>query len=320
MLLIVSEKPSVGRAISSVVGANTEKKGYNEGSGYIVSWCVGHLVGLKYPNDYGNGWVTPHSVGRCHEVTEGTGASWADKWSFSQLPMIPDKWLFKVTDSTKAQYNVLKNLMNSDSVTEIICATDADREGESIFRYVYNMARCHKPVNRLWISSLEESAIRQALKNMKPMSAYDNLFSAGYATVFETIAVKNDEDKKAVYEALDNLWQKGSVLIGLSEVAKATGIPYNTLKSLDYETQQTLVYEYMMDSSQIERFYEVTNKDLAVIELDKVAKLFSVPVRELRKLPLNIQEHICGAYTMEYDSDSTNTELIDNIREMIANA
>ncbi len=161
MILIVGEKPSVSRAISSVIGANTAKKGYTEGNGYIISWCVGHLVGLKYPNDYGNGWD--------------------HKWSFSQLPMIPDKWLFKVTDSSKAQYNVLKNLMNSDSVTEIICATDADREGECIFRYVYNMARCRKPVKRLWVSSLEDSSIRQALKNMKPMSAYDNLFSAGYA-------------------------------------------------------------------------------------------------------------------------------------------
>ncbi len=152
------------------------------------------------------------------------------------------------------------------------------------------------------------------------ISAMDDEIKNSMTAVFETIAVKNDEDKKAVYEALDNLWQKGSVLLGLSEVAKATGIPHNTLKNLDYETQQTLVYEYMMDSSQIERFYEVTNKALAVIELDKVAKLLSVPVRELRKLPLNIQERICGAYTMEYDKDSTNTELIDELREMIANA
>lgn len=160
-ILIVGEKPSVSRAISSVVGADATKKGYTEGNGYIVSWCVGHLVGLKFPNDYGNGWN--------------------QKWSFSQLPMIPDNWLFQITDSTKAQYNLLKNLMNKDEVTEIICATDADREGECIFRYVYNMARCRKPVKRLWVSSLEESAIRKALSNMKPMSAYDNLFNAGYA-------------------------------------------------------------------------------------------------------------------------------------------
>ena len=160
-ILIVGEKPSVSRAISAVVGASSAHKGYTKGNGYIVSWCVGHLVGLKYPNDYGNGWD--------------------QKWSFSQLPMIPDSWLFHVTDSTKAQYDLLKNLMNKDEVTEIICATDADREGECIFRYVYNMARCRKPVKRLWISSLEESAIRKALSNMKPMSAYDNLFNAGYA-------------------------------------------------------------------------------------------------------------------------------------------
>lgn len=160
-ILIVGEKPSVSRAISAVVGASSAHKGYTEGNGYIVSWCVGHLVGLKFPNDYGNGWE--------------------QKWSFSQLPMIPDSWLFHVTDSTKAQYDLLKNLMNKDEVTEIICATDADREGECIFRYVYNMANCKKPVKRLWVSSLEESAIRKALTTMKPMSAYDNLFNAGYA-------------------------------------------------------------------------------------------------------------------------------------------
>lgn len=160
-ILIISEKPSVGRAVSSVVGAKTTKKGYIEGNGYIVSWCVGHLVGLKYPNDYGNGWQ--------------------DKWSFSQLPMIPDKWLFKVTESTKEQYDILKNLMDRNDVTEIICATDADREGECIMRYVYNMLGCHKPVKRLWVSSLEESAIRSALSKMKPMSHYDNLFAAGFS-------------------------------------------------------------------------------------------------------------------------------------------
>ena len=160
-ILIIGEKPSVSRAISAVVGASSTKKGYTEGNGYIVSWCVGHLVGLKYPNDYGNGWD--------------------QKWSFSQLPMIPENWQFQVTDSTKAQYNLLKNLMNRVDVSEIICATDADREGECIFRYVYNMANCKKPVKRLWVSSLEESAIRKALTTMKPMSAYDNLFNAGYA-------------------------------------------------------------------------------------------------------------------------------------------
>lgn len=161
MILILAEKPSVGRALSSVVGANKTNKGYIEGGGYIVSWCVGHLVGLKNPNEY--------------------GCDWEQRWSFSQLPMIPDSWQFKVTESTKEQFGIVKALMGRDDVTEIICATDADREGECIFRYVYQMARCRKPVKRLWVSSLEESAIRQALATMKPMSDYDNLFYAGFS-------------------------------------------------------------------------------------------------------------------------------------------
>ena len=160
-ILIIAEKPSVARGICSVVKADSKKKGYIEGNNYLVSWCLGHLVGLKYPNDYGNGWQ--------------------DKWSFSQLPMIPEKWLFKITESTKEQFEVLKDLMSRGDVTEIICATDADREGECIFRYVYNMVGCRKPVKRLWVSSLEESAICKALQNMKPMSDYDNLFSAGFS-------------------------------------------------------------------------------------------------------------------------------------------
>lgn len=99
-ILIIGEKPNVGKAISSVVGADKVRKGYIEGNGYIVSWCVGHLVGLMFPNDYGNGWD--------------------QKWSFAQLPMIPDKWQFTVTDKTRGQFNLLKSLMNRDDISEII--------------------------------------------------------------------------------------------------------------------------------------------------------------------------------------------------------
>ena len=221
-ILIVGEKPSVSRAISSVVGANATKKGYTEGNGYIVSWCVGHLVGLKFPNDYGNGWN--------------------QKWSFSQLPMIPDNWLFQITDSTKAQYNLLKNLMNKDEVTEIICATDADREGECIFRYVYNMARCRKPVKRLWISSLEESAIRKALSNMKPMSAYDNLFNAGYARARADWLVGMNGSR------LFSVRYDGKLNIGRVQTDKApklydlTTLQREANKAFGYTAQQTLDY------------------------------------------------------------------------------
>ena len=145
------------------------------------------------------------------------------------------------------------------------------------------------------------------------ISAMDDEIRNSMTAVLET-----PKDKKAVYDILDDLWQKGSVYVELHEVSKATGIPYATLKHLDYETQQTIVYEFMMETSQTDRIYQLTNKALSVMELDKVAKLIAVPVRELRKLPTKMQERICGAYAMEYDRDSTNTELIDHIREMIA--
>lgn len=160
MILVIGEKPSVSKELAKVLGANKKINGYIEGNGYIVSWCFGHLVGLKYPNDYSE--------------------KWADKWSFEQLPMIPTEWKFSITKNTKAQYDILKDLMSRSDVSEIICATDADREGEAIFRYVYNMVKCRKPVKRLWVSSLEESAIKSALSKMKSGEEYNNLFQAAF--------------------------------------------------------------------------------------------------------------------------------------------
>lgn len=161
MKLIIAEKPSVARGIYPVLQANTKKNGYMEGNGYLVSWCFGHLVGLQYPNDYGNGWE--------------------QIWSFSQLPMIPETWKFKIAESSQEQFDILKKLMEREDVTEIICATDADREGECIFRYVYNLAGCRKPVKRLWVSSLEESAIKEGFANLKDGCEYDSLYAAGYS-------------------------------------------------------------------------------------------------------------------------------------------
>lgn len=161
MKLVIAEKPSVARAIAPVLGATKKQEGYTEGNGYIVSWCYGHLVGLQYPNDY------------CDK--------WAEKpWSFSQLPMIPDNWKFSVTESSKEQFKILKDLLNDSKVDEVVCATDADREGECIFRYVYNLSGSRKPVKRLWVSSLEETAIKDGFAKMKDGSEYDNLFYAGF--------------------------------------------------------------------------------------------------------------------------------------------
>ena len=140
MELIITEKPSVARAIAEVVGATERQNGYLQGKGFLVSWCVGHLVELALPEVY--------------------DAKYA-RWRYTDLPIIPEKWQYTVTAETKKQFDILKALMNDPRVTGIICATDAGREGELIFRLVYQMAQCRKSVRRLWISSMEESAIRE---------------------------------------------------------------------------------------------------------------------------------------------------------------
>lgn len=159
-LLIIAEKPSVAKGIADVVGATQRTDTHFIGNGYMVSWCYGHLVSLYMPNDYEE-------------------SNWQDTWSLSQLPMIPEKWKLKVKEDAKKQFFALKKLMSE--CDEIICATDADREGECIFRYVYNLSGCRKTVKRLWVSSLEETAILQGLRSMKLMSNYDSLFAAGFS-------------------------------------------------------------------------------------------------------------------------------------------
>ena len=160
MKLIIAEKPSVGRTLGAVLGVNNKNNGYLEGNGYIISWCIGHLVGLANPDVYDEKYA---------------------KWNMSDLPIIPEQWRLVISKSTVDQYKVLKKLMHDEKVDELICATDAGREGECIFRYVYNLASCKKPVKRLWTSSLEEKALLKALEDLKPINLYDNLFKAGFA-------------------------------------------------------------------------------------------------------------------------------------------
>lgn len=160
MKLIIAEKPSVGRTLGAVLGVNNKNNGYLEGNGYIISWCIGHLVGLANPDVYDEKYA---------------------KWNMSDLPIIPEQWRLVISKSTVEQYKVLKSLMHDEKVDELICATDAGREGECIFRYVYNLASCKKPVKRLWTSSLEEKALLKALEDLKPINLYDNLFKAGFA-------------------------------------------------------------------------------------------------------------------------------------------
>ena len=155
--LIITEKPSVARTISKVLGATARRDGYLEGGGYLISWCVGHLVELAPPGAY-----DPR----------------LERWDRADLPILPERWQYLVSSSTKKQFDVLCKLMHRADVDRIVCATDAGREGELIFRLVYHQCGCRKPVSRLWISSMEDAAIRAGFANLKPSTEYDSLYKA----------------------------------------------------------------------------------------------------------------------------------------------
>jgi DNA topoisomerase III len=154
---VVAEKPSVGRDLANALGATRRGDGTLSGNGYVVTWAIGHLVGLAEP--------------------EGIRPEWK-RWRREDLPMLPERWPLTVFDATRDQFEVVKRVLNAPDVTSVICATDAGREGELIFRLIYEAAGCRRPVSRLWISSLTESAIREGLRRLKPATEYDNLANA----------------------------------------------------------------------------------------------------------------------------------------------
>ena len=156
-ILVVTEKPSVAQSIAKVIGAVEKQDGYLEGNGYLVSWCVGHLVELVAADSYDPRY---------------------SKWTIEDLPILPKPWKFTVTKETKAQFDTLKKLMMRTDVEELIEATDAGREGELIFRLVYEQAGCRKPFKRLWISSMEDAAVRKGFAELRPGSDYDRLYQA----------------------------------------------------------------------------------------------------------------------------------------------
>ena len=162
MKLVIAEKPSVGNSIAKVIGANKRRgDGFTEGNGYIVSWCFGHLVALSSPEEYDKRYCKP--------------------WKFENLPILPEEFRWTVAESTAPQFEILKALMLRDDVDELICATDAEREGECVFRYVYYQAGCTKPFKRLWISSMTDEAIRDGFNDLRDGSEYDALYRSGLA-------------------------------------------------------------------------------------------------------------------------------------------
>ncbi len=155
--LIITEKPSVAKDIAKVLGVTKRKNGYFEGNGYKITWCVGHLVGLSYPEDYDQK---------------------LKMWRVDTLPIIPNKMIYKVLPNTMDQFNIINNLINDDSTDSLICATDSGREGELIFRLVYRMAKTKKSFERLWISSQTDQAIVEGFENLKPGADYNPLFNS----------------------------------------------------------------------------------------------------------------------------------------------
>ena len=155
--LVIAEKPSVARSIAAVIGAAEKQNGYWQGGGYLVSWCIGHLVSFAEAGQYDEKYC---------------------KWRYEDLPILPQPWQFIVPDEKKQQFEVLRALLNRPDVDSVTAATDASREGELIFRFVYQMAGCTKPVKRLWISSMEDAAIREGFANLYPDSDYDALYQS----------------------------------------------------------------------------------------------------------------------------------------------
>ena len=160
MKLVIAEKPSVALSISKIIGAKNKKDGYYEGNGYRVSWCVGHLIQMANPDAYDEKYA---------------------KWNIDDLPIIPSEYQYDVAKATKKQFNTLKKLMNDKEIDTVINACDAGREGEAIFRLVYLQASCKKKMKRLWISSMEDSAIKDGFDNLKDGKDYDNLFESAQA-------------------------------------------------------------------------------------------------------------------------------------------
>ena len=157
MKLVIAEKPSVANSLAAGLGATTRKDGYLEGGGWLVSWCLGHLAGLADAATYNPDYA---------------------KWRYDDLPILPETWRFTIAKDKRDQFDVLRTLLRREDVTEVVNACDAGREGELIFRTVYCLAGCTKPIRRLWISSMEDSAIREGFANLRPGTDYDGLHQA----------------------------------------------------------------------------------------------------------------------------------------------
>ncbi|HBL27231.1 MAG TPA: RecQ family ATP-dependent DNA helicase, partial [Acidobacteria bacterium] len=189
---VVAEKPSVARDIARVLGANERGEGFLRGNGYLVTWAIGHLVTLAQPHEIRPEWK---------------------RWSRDHLPMLPADWPLVVPEDTRAQFEIVKRALNDPQVEKVVCATDAGREGELIFRYIYEAAGCRKPVSRLWISSLTAEAIRKGFAGLRPGREFDPLADAarGRSRADWLVGMNLSRLYTLDFRENDELWSVGRV-------------------------------------------------------------------------------------------------------------
>lgn len=298
MKLVLAEKPSVAQSIAKVLGATKREDGYLEGNGYVVSWCVGHLVELSQPEAYDEKY---------------------NKWAYADLPIFPDQWKYQVSASTKKQFGILKKLMARKDVESLVCATDAGREGELIFRLVYQQAGCRKPFERLWISSMEDSAIREGFEQLKPSTEYDALYEAAISAfrpepfytvelAFQDFTASGERMKQKVLA--DDVARKcvGSVL----NVTKAenkeksekppalydlTSLQRDANRVLGFTAQQTLDYTQSLYEKKLVTYPRTDSRyltsDMKDMLPELIKSLFNIfPVEDVKNVPVHAAQVI----------------------------
>lgn len=249
MQLVIAEKNSVAQSIAAVLGASKKESGYLIGAGYIVSWCVGHLVELAMPHLYDERYT---------------------KWQWDDLPILPEAWKYMVSDATRKQFNILRSLMHDARVDTIICATDAGREGELIFRLVYQQCGCTKPIKRLWISSLEESAIRSGFLSLRDGYDFDRLYQAALcrAQADWLVGINATRLYSLMYGQTLNVGRVMSPTLALivSREAAIMGFQAEPFYSVQISCGFLAHTERMADKAEAERIQQLCNLKTAVVK------------------------------------------------------
>ena len=249
LYLVIAEKPSVAHSIGEVLGATEKKSGYLAGTGCLVTWCIGHLVELAQPHVYDERYA---------------------KWKWDDLPILPEEWRYNVSLHTRKQFDIIRKLMNEPQVDTIVCATDAGREGELIFRLVYRQCGCIKPIKRLWISSLEESAIRTGFDNLHDGCEYESLYQAALCRQQADwlVGINASRIFSLLYNATLNVGRVMSPTLALIVSREAAIAAFQP--ELFYTVQMSCGFlastERMSEKAEAQRIQELCNLNTAVVK------------------------------------------------------